>query len=328
MANKNSIKVYEFYKTRILTKISDLKEKKVLLLCIGNTKLIKEIISIAKEVIIIDEFWFSNTLFGCKYFKFINNIDYLYKLFENLGMTFDVALLNPPFSGDLHIKILDAVSNYTKLTVCTHPGDKFQKAIIVNNNLPIKITDCEIIEQETYNKIFGITNWVDGCITIIDENNKTNDYTKFTNLVKHYNIIRKIIEKTKINLSKKIKKQYTTEFPLACYVGCHWDASHNYKGTSANYSIACSTEHSGHIGYISESSDKARKNLFKSLFTTFIKFCIKAGYGNKIVPYMHSYQYEWSNKRYCDYFNITGYISDTEAEPNSDWEIILSEITK
>lgn len=28
--------------------------------------------------------------------------------------------------------------------------------------------------------------------------------------------------------------------------------------------------------------------------------------------------------RFCEYFGITGYISDTEAEPNSEWEIILN----
>lgn len=28
--------------------------------------------------------------------------------------------------------------------------------------------------------------------------------------------------------------------------------------------------------------------------------------------------------RFCAYFNIIGYISDTEAAPNSEWEIILN----
>ena len=46
------------------------------------------------------------------------------------------------------------------------------------------------------------------------------------------------------------------------------------------------------------------------------------------MPFMLDYTNPWDNKRFCEYFEITGYISDTEAEPNSEWEIILSEIAK
>ena len=30
------------------------------------------------------------------------------------------------------------------------------------------------------------------------------------------------------------------------------------------------------------------------------------------------------DKRFCEYFNITGYIDDDHAEPNSEWETILN----
>ena len=44
----------------------------------------------------------------------------------------------------------------------------------------------------------------------------------------------------------------------------------------------------------------------------------------KFLPYMQDYTQPWDDKRFCEYFGITGYISDTEAEPNSEWEIILN----
>ena len=39
---------------------------------------------------------------------------------------------------------------------------------------------------------------------------------------------------------------------------------------------------------------------------------------------MKDYTKPWTNKEFCDYFNITGYISDTMATPNSEWEEILA----
>ena len=41
-------------------------------------------------------------------------------------------------------------------------------------------------------------------------------------------------------------------------------------------------------------------------------------------PFMQDYTKPWTDKRFCEYFGITGYISDTEAEPNSEWETILN----
>lgn len=43
----------------------------------------------------------------------------------------------------------------------------------------------------------------------------------------------------------------------------------------------------------------------------------------QFVPYL-DYTQPWDDKRFCDYFNITGYIDDEHAEPNSEWETILN----
>ena len=39
---------------------------------------------------------------------------------------------------------------------------------------------------------------------------------------------------------------------------------------------------------------------------------------------MQDYTLPWTNKRFCDFFNITGYISDTQAVAGSEWEEILN----
>ena len=43
---------------------------------------------------------------------------------------------------------------------------------------------------------------------------------------------------------------------------------------------------------------------------------------------MDDYTEPWTNKRFCDYFGITGYIDDEHAVHNSEWETILNVINK
>ena len=42
------------------------------------------------------------------------------------------------------------------------------------------------------------------------------------------------------------------------------------------------------------------------------------------LPYMPDYTQPWTDKRFCEYFEITGYIDDEHAEPDSEWETILN----
>ena len=44
----------------------------------------------------------------------------------------------------------------------------------------------------------------------------------------------------------------------------------------------------------------------------------------KDIPYMQDYTQPWDDKRFCEFFGITGYIDDDNAEPGSEWEIILN----
>ena len=46
--------------------------------------------------------------------------------------------------------------------------------------------------------------------------------------------------------------------------------------------------------------------------------------GIKLAPYMDDYTKPWDDKRFCEYFGITGYIDDDNAEHGSEWETILN----
>ena len=70
-------------------------------------------------------------------------------------------------------------------------------------------------------------------------------------------------------------------------------------------------------------------NFENSLATTFYHFIVLHTKWNqhtpfKYLPYMQDYTQSWTDKRFCEYFGITGYIDDEHAEPNSEWEIILN----
>lgn len=75
------------------------------------------------------------------------------------------------------------------------------------------------------------------------------------------------------------------------------------------------------------------KNWHVSQNTKFMKYCnFLTRQGQHLqprwLPFMQDYAQPWTDKRFCEYFNITGYISDTEAKPGSEWETMLNAVTK
>lgn len=44
------------------------------------------------------------------------------------------------------------------------------------------------------------------------------------------------------------------------------------------------------------------------------------------ILWTNDYTQPWTDKRFCEYFKITGYIDDEHAEPGSEWETILNEM--
>ena len=256
--------------------------------------------------------------------KFIKTITYpVKKPYKEFFMPkFDLSIMNPPYDHNLHMEILEKVKDHSNKTICIHPADKYQNKIKNQINLSFGVTDIKLIEQDKFNEIFGTSQWIDGCITTIEQNNINNDYTKFLHLVKYYDLYVKI--KNKIpDLIKTHLVNEPNEFSLRYFVGCHWDNYHDFEGTAKSYKYACMTNNVGHTKYLNCIDENNRKNLFNSGFTKFFKFCVYLDAIN-IAPYMIDYSQPWTDKRFCEYFGITGYISDTKAENGSEWEIILN----
>lgn len=116
-ANKNTNAVYEYYVKFLLSKlgnIEDLANETICLFCMGNTKFIKYVKSICKSVIVIDEFCFDDTIYDCKAFRYINNIEAINAIFkqieEIMGEKIKYIVMNPPFS--LGNEIVSTVKEY------------------------------------------------------------------------------------------------------------------------------------------------------------------------------------------------------------------------
>ena len=75
------------------------------------------------------------------------------------------------------------------------------------------------------------------------------------------------------------------------------------------------------------------KNFVDSCCTTIYKYIVLGCTPAEEIdlshlPWTGDYTKPWTNARFCEYFGITGFISDTEAEPGSEWETILETMKK
>ena len=277
---------------------------------------------------------------------------------------FDVAIMNPPYDGNLHLKILEKIIPIANKVINISPIDWLMNpygGAVYNQYKHLKFNSIENVGL-----IKNIFNGLDrstysGGIYTIDKNaNKTPDKflykfisTDFTNYIDE-KILSSIIKKTIDcdNLENHIvsgeindKTKYTIVMPklvgnpgektYKLYVrGSRWDKIFYkglYKGKTAsetkkklknvkNYTI---------FDYIEFDTKNEAENWIESGETNFIKFMqiIQSVGSNRRcshTPYMGDYTQPWTDKRFCEYFGITGYISDTEAEPNSEWETILN----
>ena len=80
-------------------------------------------------------------------------------------------------------------------------------------------------------------------------------------------------------------------------------------------------------------TEEERHNFYNCYASPFMKWTYtlwKTDNQNRLdkIPYFGDYTKPWTNARFCEYFGITGFVSDTEAEPGSEWETILETMKK
>ena len=229
-------------------------------------------------------------------------------------MKFDCIIMNPPYQRNLHLKILAEAIKHLKdeKSVCVNlsPISTYQKCVKLEKEFPVAVTDIDVISQEDMNNCFDIGLWVDGGIVTVGKN-ATKDFSKFTYLVKHLALYKKLKKH-----SAKLKDQFTNspaDFSLRFFVGCNCDISHKFTMTPKTYVDACTKKLNGHIAFINCTSDIERHNLYDVACGRFMKFCcyidldVRPWLGDAINPRtgLKGYQGEWTNDDLYKFFNIT-----------------------
>ena len=251
----------------------------------------------------------------------------------------DLNIMNPPYDNDLHINILKYVlkinSNKFVLNISPNWFYDYKKDFDLRPNNIVALTYEESI------KLFnGIQLQYPLAITYFDKTSKNfADTKKFVNSA--YNIFKNKtfdISLKDVNATNYNEKGYFV--PLKLMTSC-WDKNKNfildkigilYNGktlTGEYYKNKRSRNKDRPCGGIYVKTKNEAINLANSFKTNFYIAWVNAFHTNSRYllneyPFMGDYSKPWDDKRFCEYFGITGYISDTEAEPGSEWETILN----
>ena len=258
--------------------------------------------------------------------EWLNTIDWVVK-----NMKFDVAIMNPPYDGNLHLKILEKVIPIAKEIVNISPSRwledplaKYKKASDFNkfeDNISKKIEKLEIISAAQSNKIFNIS-FGNMAISLIGKGGF--DYNTFNNNV----FVNKIVNKCSLSIMDRSTKEGSKVAVLPKYFGIiNSHLGDTTRWISNNFNLFTTYRETYVNKLISFATQEEAINCFNYLNSIVMRYyAIQARENQRVpwqfVPYL-DFTKQWSNKSLCEYFEITGYIDDDHAEPDSEWEIIL-----
>src|SRR5574344_388709 len=265
---------------------------------------------------------------------------------------FDVAIMNPPYDKNLHLKILEAVIpvankfvNISPVRWLQDPLAKYKKNCDYNKfeeSISKKIERLDVIDSNTASVLFSAAFNMNLGIYIIG--NGGYNYKNCEN-----NIIDRILSIMPDNMSNHLQMSIPNNWSLVMPMivgqlatGSSWNSKydksvyHNNKNNNGQtyeeyrrsicWGKVKPRAEACHFEFATE--DELR-NFYNALQSKFFRYIFTASRVDFHVhpafyPYMPDYTQQWDDKRFCKYFNITGYIDDDHAAPNSEWEIILN----
>lgn len=327
--NKNAKEVYEFYIS--VKSPKEFKNKIVLVLECENVKYIEDVNKYAKKLCVIDSTY--NCLSG-EVFENINKLVIQVESFlkEN-GMTkFDCCIMNPPYNGNLHLQILekvipmaDEVVNISPVRWLQDPLAKYKKNsdyIKYEESISKKIDSCEIIKSDIANKLFDISF---GDLGIYKISKGGFNY----NFAQNNSLVNKFISKNDITfMDVATKEGYRGK-----YKSNHFGIINSHYGDTSvwikdSFELFTTKRETNTNKVLFFNNNEEVKNCFCFLNLKVMRYFAKIIRKNQRVPWQFvpylDYSKPWTDKRFCEYFGITGYIDDEHAEPDSEWETILN----
>lgn len=253
--------------------------------------------------------------------KFLDK-DPLYNI--NNNMKFDLIIMNPPYDGNLHLKIFEeAINHLSKDGVCTNlsPTPWLAKS---NINRPMakyrskfngKIKNIEIIDHNTANILFGTGNAIEelGIYAVKNNNSKSVDLMNygFTSMVEKslYDKIGKISADKCLTFSKCISQGKGSQGGSA--IRDYEVNVYTWHGGKTCKEAVIRTDDKKRSFVLYFNSQQERDNFINSLDTTFMnwyyqQFIVPGDY--KIRNYMFvmdDYSQPWTDERFYKFFNLT-----------------------
>lgn len=292
----------------------------------------------------------------CTLIECSSNYDYDLEYSEenNMKINVDLDVMNPPYDGNLHLKILNRVLNTNSSCIINispirwiedvFAVDKKNSDYYKYADVREKIKSVDVISARDSQDLFDIINAAN--LGIYTFGNLITEKTFKYDLI--HPIIRKIKDKTpcypiieqnkadgwRVRIpkiasgksgGKNSKKWYGIGFTGPFYNGM-LDNKYWYTYYNRNQNTKETPEISDSISFGEDQI--SAKNFSDSLNTTFARvvefnYLVDQHIYNYSILWTDDYKEPWTNERFCNYFDISGFISDTEAEPNSEWAWML-----
>ena len=246
---------------------------------------------------------------------------------------FDVAIMNPPYDGNLHLEILEkAIPIADKIINISPIGYALDWPLFYNlkstPNFKLKqyilkhISSFEILNAEYVNKVFNIKSFEKLAITTYDgEEHDIGMKLYLTDKRKSKSVFEKVI----LPIANGVYDNLAAHIQISTI--------HGNPGKNDEFDVV--TPQYKLVKHLKPKNmpESDFINWHNSCKTKFMKYCnLLTRQGQhlypSLIPYMGDYSNPWDDKRFCEYFCITGYIDDDHAEPCSEWEIILNTMNK
>ena len=246
----------------------------------------------------------------------------------NQGKKFDICLMNPPYSKDLHIKFLEKTIQCADNVISIQPIDfliaqdhevNIKSKRNVYKDIITHINKVEKISQDDANTYFGIDQFADLGILIADQNIHDIDFIKDLNIDDYRIILKKICEyKDNFRNHKgKVLGKYFT--PIYADIRVGYAISHGASGTILFSDKGIVAKR----GFTKESIESHGRGMFINFDTeeeayNFKNYCkldlvraigyiivFTGGHHSGIMPFMPDYNKEWTNEMVAKELKLT-----------------------
>ena len=257
--------------------------------------------------------------------KWTNKLKFT-KVFEKMGMKFDVAIMNPPYDRNLHLKILEAVIPHAEKVVNISPVRWLQDPFApystrsdyckFENSVSKHIKDLEVIPAKNASELFQEASFT------MNLGIYTCDSEGGYNYQHNDSLINKIIVKTMENSWEpfSMKNYYLNNVQDKEFIlnvsGINGDVRRVMCLTYADQCAAKLNERSivfngGTFGTrFSFDTEEERKNFFdcyssKFMLWTYRIWKLTPKQPSSKIPYFNDYTTQWTNEKFKAYFDLT-----------------------